>query len=67
MTVRDAIIDAHRRRDRVRRNQLLRYARHHGASLRPMADMLGVSKSTVFLWSGGSTPRIRSVLDEEAP
>lgn len=66
-TMREAIVAAHRRHDRVERNRLLRLARERGATVRALAALLGVGVATMHGWSGGELGgRSSDVLDGPA-
>jgi DNA-binding transcriptional regulator YiaG len=56
MTMADAIVHAHKMVAEAerRRGVLLDQARRNGVPLRTLADMLGVSASTVQRWAGGA-------------
>lgn len=71
-TLRDAIVAAHRATEAAKhakheRMRLLVLARHHGATVRELAALLGVSVSTAHKWSGGTRTERRSssALDKE--
>lgn len=73
MNVRDAILIndelAKRGSERAerRRNALLRHARERGANVRALAELLAISPTCAWTWSGGPLAMIGAVLDDAAP
>lgn len=74
MTLREALVANHHHASRgsvgamQRRGALLRHARERGVTVRDLAELLAVTPTRIFDWSGGALGQGRdAALDDQAP